>query len=282
MEDLPLLPEKDFSVSCTNLHKKSNLLFAIGTYKPSVRIYNLALQSILLNRNLLEYPLAVLSLDGLNKYYILTKNCLEVHSKHGLFKNIKMSFCCRNMTFFKDSLLIIGNKPFIKMIDKKNKIKEDFKLKITPICISSFNDCFAVCDEEGIFIYKNFKLIFEKKFDSEITSLLLIDDYVYVGNIDGELLKVNIFSHDTNLVYKVNDSINLVKEKNDFVIFSLNKKLIILKEKIVKEIELDNKINSFELDDSILFIASDNGEIIIYNIKELGNSPEWCRHILNE
>ncbi|RVD92904.1 hypothetical protein TUBRATIS_005790 [Tubulinosema ratisbonensis] len=283
MEDLALLPEKDFSACCTNLHKKSNLLFAIGTYKPSIKIFNLTLQSLLLNRNLLDYPLKIISFDSVNKYFILTKNCLEVHSKHGLVKNIKMAFFCRSMVLFDKCVLVIGNKPFIKIIDKKNKMKENFELKIIPCFISTFGEYFSVCDEENVYVYKNYELIFEKKLENEITSLLMVKDFLYIGNQNGELLKINLSNQEMVVLLKEsNDCITLLKEDNGFLFVVNDKKIIIFKGNVVKEIEVDCKINSLEVDCSILFLGTDSGEIKIYNVKELGDSPEWCKHLLNE
>lgn len=278
-EDLPLLPEREFTVSCINLFRKSNLLFALGTYRPSIKVFNLSLQAILLDRNISEYPINVISLDNLNKYYMLTNTGLEIHGIHGKVKNIKLSFIPRGMILFEKVTLIIGNKPIIKIIDKSNKLKDDLNIPIEPLYITSYNDVFGIANTDEVCLYKEYKLIHKCKVN-ELNSFTFDNQFIYIGNSFGLFYKINLLTNESFDLYQHNESINQIIRNEDSFILSSNTNIIIIKNDTNKIIELGCKINSIEIDKSILFVGCDDGKIRIYNVGETKDLPEWCINLI--
>ncbi|KAH9410968.1 hypothetical protein HK407_09g13820 [Ordospora pajunii] len=261
-------------------------LVSIGSYKPSVKIYDLVNLSLKVERHLEAEPLRVIPLaQDASKICVLKRDrSLELHAKYGFHESIKMPSICLDACFnkFKAEVMCAGVGPDVYRFNLEQgrflKSQGTTIQEILCICMCEANGLICVGGDNKIqFIDQRSKEVFRTVDYSETPFSMCFSSSgmeLGVGTEEG-----SVYLHDLRArkeICKVSHEGSVRKVGfNGKILVSIGGKAMkcIDRAGMIGEYAGDVGMSCFACAGGFMFIGFDNGEIREVISEELGEIP---------
>ncbi|KAF7633099.1 hypothetical protein Mgra_00007528 [Meloidogyne graminicola] len=305
------------SVSTTvSFSRDANYLFATGSYKPTLKCFDLNELSLKFERGLdADVVKFQLLSDDYSKFILLEdERFVEIHTGYGRYFRLRIPHFGRDISFCREisEAYIAGYRNEIFRLNLElGRFHEPFYSQSDSLTCCQFNDqhqlfvCGTTDGKVEAWDYRerlrasvldcvlNKAIALELDFDSrssiEVSSLCFKDAlHLAVGLSNGYILLYDIRSSQPYLTKTHNFGLPITclefAQKQELVLSMDGRALKIWNEhngQPFTSIEPGSDLNSFAhyKDSGVIFFANDDPKIKQYFIPALGPAPKWCSHL---
>jgi ribosome biogenesis protein ENP2 len=265
-------------------------LLCIGSYRPSVRIYDLSNMTLKSERHLVADAVRVLPLspNGEKLCVLRSDRYMEFHAKYGRHESVRLPTVCADMCLNGVRAEVIAggagsglyrfNLEQGRFLRSYSTTLED----VTSVGVSAVSGLVAVGGDEKIqFIDQRCReMVKTVHYDSGVTALAFDESGIGlgVGMRDGSAYLHDLRSRRELRSVKHGTAIRQVKfNGRRMVSMDRNAMMVTEREGLAGEMKSDVAMSSFDMDGGIFFVGLEGGEIRTFVCHELGTIPLWCQ-----
>lgn len=267
-------------------------LLLTGTYKPSIKMYDLANYTTKYERHLVAEPIRLepLTADA-EKFCILrTDRTIEFHNKTGFHADIHIPHAGRDILYncYTAELLVSGNfKGVYRFNTEQGRFLKPIDIpQISELAISAAHGLVAGISESRVhFIDLRAKEeVLCAPLEGGISQTVDIHEngvkYI-VGTDSGFLYEYDIRSPRENLnSILLNNSIQEARYNGKYILLASGDKLAVLNEKRnLSTIDCQFQIASFVFNEGLIIAGGESDKLKSFYISEIGRAPVWCSNI---
>lgn len=281
----------EFPVACNGLavSPDGNTLLAVGTYKPSVKLFTFQNMSMKFERHCAEEPLKCFAIDeSAEKFGLLRADrSIEFHTRNGLHETIKVPNLIRDALFnrFMAEVYICGDAGLLHVLDlEEGRFRESIQLECSgaySVCFSSANGIMGVAaDDSAIFIDPRVKDVFKRVRlnNCSINGIAISGNGMNysISTVGGLIHEFDIRSDEPIRDEKVNEKPKGLRYVGKYKLCASGNDLHIFDDKWNRnEIKWKHKINTFEVLGSVVFVGGETPSMESYHIDGLGPVSAW-------
>ncbi|KAL6122409.1 hypothetical protein NUSPORA_00539 [Nucleospora cyclopteri] len=252
----------NFPVSCNDLDCKYNKLVAVGTYKPSVKLFEINKHSMKYERHSINDLIKGKFLEE-TKFVLLRRDkTLEFHLSTGLYETVKLEGYCRDISVINKQLMICGKK--IEILDLEKAVyASQIEIEGEGISINPENGLIGIFNDNTLYFIdsRTNKTVFTK--NTSKINCIASKEYLFAIGTNQSVEEFDFRNPEKYNWQK--------KEKTEVVLYNKNAKLIFAGEHLLIyddiKIDFNARINCLSCNNDFLFVGGEKEEIETYKFE---------------